>query len=67
MSRNHLLELARDAVSRAPEALKYVSMAGNDLRLDEGIGLCGKDRRSVPAGVGIPTLKIDRMTVGGTA
>jgi len=49
-----------------PEALKYVSMVGNDLRLDEGIGICGKEGQSVPVGVGIPTLKIDRMTVGGT-
>ena len=50
-----------------PEALKYVSMVGNDLKLDEGIGVCGKEGQSVPVGVGIPTIKIDRMTVGGTA
>ncbi|HWZ30808.1 MAG TPA: metalloprotease TldD [Bryobacteraceae bacterium] len=54
-------------VGNGPEALKYVSMVGNDLELDEGIGVCGKEGQSVPVGVGIPTLKIDRMTVGGTA
>ena len=54
-------------IGNGPEALKYVSMVGNDLRLDEGIGVCGKEGQSVPVGVGIPTLKIDRMTVGGTA
>jgi TldD protein len=54
-------------IGSGPEALNYVSMVGNDLRLDEGIGTCGKDGQSVPVGVGIPTIKIDRMTVGGTA
>ncbi|SRR5579885_1532465 len=54
-------------IGNGPEALKYVSMVGNDLRLDEGIGVCGKEGQSVPVGVGIPTIKIDRMTVGGTA
>ena len=54
-------------IGNGPEALKYVSMVGNDLKLDEGIGTCGKDGQSVPVGVGIPTIKIDRMTVGGTA
>lgn len=53
-------------IGNGPEALKYVSMVGNDLRLDEGIGTCGKEGQSVPVGVGIPTIKIDRMTVGGT-
>jgi len=53
-------------IGNGPEALKYVSMVGSDLRLDEGIGICGKEGQSVPVGVGIPTLKIDRMTVGGT-
>ena len=54
-------------IGNGPEALKYVSMVGNDLQLDEGIGVCGKEGQSVPVGVGIPTLKIERMTVGGTA
>jgi TldD protein len=59
----------RDATlaGNGPEALKWVSMVGNDLQLDEGIGICGKEGQSVPVGVGIPTVKIDRMTVGGTA
>jgi TldD protein len=54
-------------IGNGPEALKYVSMVGHDLQLDEGIGVCGKEGQSVPVGVGIPTVKIDRMTVGGTA
>ena len=54
-------------VGSGPEVLKRVSMIGNDLKLDEGVGVCGKDGQSVPVGVGQPTLKIDRMTVGGTA
>lgn len=54
-------------IGNGPEALRYVSMVGNDLRLDEGVGICGKEGQSVPVGVGIPTVKIDRMTVGGTA
>jgi len=54
-------------IGNGPEALKYVSMVGNDLRLDEGIGVCGKEGQQVPVGVGIPTIRIDRMTVGGTA
>ncbi len=58
----------RDAtlIGNGPEALKYVSMVGNDLQLDEGIGTCGKDGQSVPVGVGMPTVKLDKMIVGGT-
>jgi TldD protein len=54
-------------IGNGPEAMKHVSMVGNDLRLDEGIGVCGKEGQSVPVGVGIPTVRVDRMTVGGTA
>ena len=54
-------------IGNRPESLKYVSMVGNDLALDEGIGTCGKNGQSVPVGVGMPTVKLDRMTVGGTA
>lgn len=59
----------RDAtlIGNGPEALRYVSMVGHDLRLDEGIGTCGKAGQSVPVGVGMPTIKLDKMTVGGTA
>ncbi len=53
-------------IGNGPEALKYVSMVGHDLKLDEGIGTCGKAGQSVPVGVGMPTIKLDRMTVGGT-
>lgn len=53
-------------IGNGPEALKYVSMVGNDLKLDEGVGTCGKAGQSVPVGVGIPTVKLDKMTVGGT-
>ncbi|HSN01659.1 MAG TPA: metalloprotease TldD [Rudaea sp.] len=54
-------------IGSGPEVLTRVSMVGNDLKLDEGVGVCGKDGQSVPVGVGQPTLKIDGMTVGGTA
>jgi len=53
-------------IGSGPEALKRVSMVGNDLALDEGIGTCGKDGQSVPVGVGLPTIRIDGITVGGT-
>lgn len=53
-------------IGNGPDVLTKVSMVGNDLQLDEGIGTCGKDGQSVPVGVGIPTLKVDRLTVGGT-
>ena len=48
------------------EAMQQVSMVGNDLDIDRGVGVCGKAGQSVPVGVGQPTLKIDSMTVGGT-
>lgn len=65
----HITRPVRGAtlIGNGPEALKFVSMVGNDLKLDEGIGICGKEGQSVPVGVGIPTLKVDKMTVGGTA
>jgi TldD protein len=53
-------------IGNGPDALTRVSMVGNDLELDEGIGTCGKDGQSVPVGVGMPTVRIDEMTVGGT-
>ncbi len=54
-------------IGDGPTALGRISMVGNDLQLDPGIGVCGKDGQSVPVGVGQPTLRIDEMTVGGTA
>jgi TldD protein len=54
-------------VGSGPESLKKISMIGNDMRLDSGVGVCGKEGQSVPVGVGQPTLRIDGITVGGTA
>jgi hypothetical protein len=54
-------------IGNGPDALTTVSMVGNDLKLDEGVGTCGKDGQAVPVGVGMPTTKLDRLTVGGTA
>jgi TldD protein len=54
-------------IGSGPEVLTRVSMVGNDLKLDEGVGVCGKEGQSVPVGVGQPTLCIESMTVGGTA
>ncbi|MBN2886159.1 MAG: metalloprotease TldD [Chromatiaceae bacterium] len=54
-------------IGNGPEVLTRVSMIGTDLRLDEGVGTCGKDGQSVPVGVGQPTLRIDGLTVGGTS
>ena len=53
-------------IGNGPDVLTKVSMVGNDLELDSGVGTCGKDGQSVPVGVGQPTLKIDGLTVGGT-
>jgi TldD protein len=53
-------------IGNGPDVLKRVSMVGNDLALDAGVGTCGKDGQSVPVGVGLPTLKINGITVGGT-
>jgi TldD protein len=54
-------------IGNGPDVLTRVSMIGNDLALDDGVGTCGKDGQSVPVGVGQPTLRIDGLTVGGTA
>jgi TldD protein len=54
-------------IGNGPDVLNHVSMIGNDMSLDSGIGVCGKEGQSVPVGVGQPTLRIDGMTVGGTA
>ena len=53
-------------IGNGPEVMNQVSMVGNDLALDSGVGTCGKDGQSVPVGVGQPTLKIEAITVGGT-
>jgi len=53
-------------IGNGPDALTKVSMVGNDLEMDAGVGTCGKDGQNVPVGVGQPTLKIDGLTVGGT-
>jgi TldD protein len=54
-------------IGNGPDVLQRVSMIGNDMRLDPGVGTCGKDGQSVPVGVGQPTLRVDGLTVGGTA
>ncbi|MBP6676343.1 MAG: metalloprotease TldD, partial [Vitreoscilla sp.] len=54
-------------IGNGPEALKHITMIGNDLQLDTGVGTCGKEGQSVPVGVGQPTLRIEGLTVGGTA
>ena len=53
-------------IGNGPDVLTRVSMIGNDMALDAGVGTCGKDGQGVPCGVGQPTLKVDRLTVGGT-
>ncbi len=52
-------------IGNGPEAMNKVSMVGDDMSLDTGVGVCGKDGQSVPVGVGQPTMKIDGLTVGG--
>ncbi|MBD1581057.1 metalloprotease TldD [Pseudoalteromonas sp. S16_S37] len=54
-------------IGNGPDVMNKISMVGNDLELDRGVGVCGKDGQSVPVGVGQPSLKIDEITVGGTA
>ena len=54
-------------IGNGPDVLTRVSMVGNDMRLDSGVGTCGKDGQSVPVGVGQPTIRIDDLTVGGTS
>ena len=54
-------------IGNGPEVMQKISMIGNDVALDRGVGVCGKDGQSVPVGVGQPTLKIDELTVGGTS
>src|SRR5207244_4850558 len=54
-------------IGNGPEALTRVVRVGRDLKLDEGVGTCGKEGQSVPVGVGLPTIRIDDLTVGGTA
>ena len=54
-------------IGNGPDVLTRVSMVGNDLKLDDGVGTCGKEGQSVPVGVGQPTLRIDGLTVGGTS
>lgn len=54
-------------IGNGPDVMKKISMIGNNLALDKGIGVCGKDGQSVPVGIGQPTLKIDSLTVGGTS
>jgi TldD protein len=54
-------------IGNGPDVLTRVSMVGNDLKLDDGVGTCGKEGQDVPVGVGQPTLRVDGLTVGGTA
>ena len=54
-------------IGNGPDALTHVKMIGNDMKLDPGIGTCGKDGQGVPVGVGQPTMLLDNLTVGGTA
>ena len=62
----HLDVKGATLVGSGPDVLTRVSRVGHDLTLDEGIGTCGKDGQSVPVGVGLPTIRVDGITVGGT-
>ena len=53
-------------IGDGPTVLRQVTMVGNDLKLDQGVGICSKEGQSLPVGVGLPTTKIREMTVGGT-
>jgi TldD protein len=53
-------------IGNGPDAMTKVGMVGNDMALDSGVGTCGKEGQSVPVGVGMPTIRIDGLTVGGT-
>ncbi|MCF6299894.1 MAG: metallopeptidase TldD-related protein, partial [Proteobacteria bacterium] len=53
-------------IGDGPTAMKQVSMVGNDLKFDQGMGVCGKEGQSIPVGIGQPSLKVDKLTVGGT-
>ena len=53
-------------IGTGPESMQRISMIGNDMKLDDGIGTCGKDGQGVPVGVGQPTLRLEGLTVGGT-
>ncbi len=53
-------------IGNGPDVMTRVSMIGNDLKLDDGVGTCGKEGQEVPVGVGQPTLRVDALTVGGT-
>ena len=54
-------------IGNGPDAMTRVAMVGDDMQLDSGVGTCGKEGQSVPVGVGMPTIRIDGLTVGGTA
>ena len=54
-------------IGNGPDVLTHVSMVGNDLNLDEGVGTCGKEGQNVPVCVGQPTIKVDNLTIGGTS
>jgi TldD protein len=53
-------------IGNGPEVMNRISMVGNDLALDQGVGVCGKEGQSVPVGVGQPTLRVDEVIMGGT-